>query len=370
MDEDWDLLLGFLPADWKQTAAASGALKGLRQDKDPGDLLRVLLMHVACGYSLRETVVRAREAGLADMSDVALLKRLRKCEPWLWALCRGLFQDAGVASAGCGARELRLIDATQVKEPGKSGGFWRVHYSLTWPGLRCDYMEVCPLKGAGNGETLSRYRAGPGEHLVADRGYSSAQGIGAVVGTGADVTVRLNAQNVRLSLPGGGSFDLEAALAGVGKTGQKAEWDVVIADGRGKNKVGGRLCVLRKTRAAIELAKRKIRKAAGKRGTKVNEATWRHAEFVMVFSTVGRDEMDAGGVLELYRIRWQIELAFKRFKQLATLGHLPKRDPGSSRAWLQAKLLAVLLTEKLLATAESVSPWGYEIGRQKDSEAQ
>jgi hypothetical protein len=60
----------------------SGALKGLRQDKSAEDLLRVLLLHLGCGYSMRETVVRAKEAKLADLSEVALLKRLRKSKDW------------------------------------------------------------------------------------------------------------------------------------------------------------------------------------------------------------------------------------------------------------------------------------------------
>ena len=78
MDEDWEVVLSFLPADWRELARATGALKGLRKDKSVDALLRTLLLHLACGHSLRETVVRAREMKLADLSDVALLKRLRE----------------------------------------------------------------------------------------------------------------------------------------------------------------------------------------------------------------------------------------------------------------------------------------------------
>ena len=83
-EEDWDLLLTFFPTDWKNLAHTSGALKGLRQDKSEENCLRVLLMHLGCGLSMRETVVRARQAKLADISDVALLKRLRKSKEWLY----------------------------------------------------------------------------------------------------------------------------------------------------------------------------------------------------------------------------------------------------------------------------------------------
>ena len=97
VDEDWDVLLSFLPRDWRELAQDTGALKGLRKDKTVDNLLRTLLLHLGCGHSLRETVVRARQAHLADLSDVALLKRLRKSKGWLHALCVRLFEEQGLA---------------------------------------------------------------------------------------------------------------------------------------------------------------------------------------------------------------------------------------------------------------------------------
>ena len=99
MDEDWDVVRSFLPEGWRELAGETGALKGLRKDRSPDALLRTLLLHLACGHSLRETVARARMSGLADLSDVALLKRLRKSGDWLRALCVALFREQGVALA-------------------------------------------------------------------------------------------------------------------------------------------------------------------------------------------------------------------------------------------------------------------------------
>ena len=71
MDEDWVVLRSFLPGGWEELGRSSGALKGLRKDKSAESVLRVLLLHLGCGHSLRETAVRARKAGLAQLSDVA-----------------------------------------------------------------------------------------------------------------------------------------------------------------------------------------------------------------------------------------------------------------------------------------------------------
>ncbi|WP_325344740.1 transposase [Xylophilus sp.] len=64
-------------------------------------------------------------------------------------------------------------------------------------------------------------------------------------------------------------------------------------------------------------------------------------------------------MLELYRHRWQIELAFKRLKSLLQLGHLKKSDPQGAKAWLQGKVFVSLLIESLLVVGERFSPWGY-----------
>ena len=364
MDEDWELLLGFLPDDWRKLAVDEDALKGLRRDKDEEKILRTLLLHVGCGHSLRETVLRARKANLSQLSDVAFLKRLRKCEKWLHSLCCRLFSERGVGAPGEIAERygtLRLVDGSQVKEQGKTGSLWRIHYSLQLPSLQCDFFELTPAKGAGSGESLTRLDVLPGHHIIADRGFSNAKGLFHVTAAGADVTVRLAPSNVKLLDSRKNSFGLDENLATVERTGEIAEWPVTITDGHGGNTVSGRLCVLRKSAAAIELAIKKLRRRAQKTGEEIRDETWFRAEYVIVFTSVSKSRLSAEEVLDLYRIRWQVELVFKRFKQLAGLGHLPKYDEASSRAWLYGKLFVALLTEKIISHAESFSPWGYRI---------
>ena len=71
--------------------------------------------------------------------------------------------------------------------------------------------------------------------------------------------------------------------------------------------------------------------------------------------------MKSTQVLELYRVRWQIELAFKRMKSIMGFGQLPKLSDASSRAWIHGKLFVALLLERLLDAAEHFSPWGYRL---------
>ena len=358
--EDWELLMSFFPSDWREQAEACGALRGLRQDKSAESYLRVLLMHLGCGFSLRETMVRAKQAHLADLSDVALLKRLRKSKPWLHQLCCSLFAERALSGSPPGAPSWRLIDASLVSEPGKTGSQWRVHYSLRWPSLECDYFKLTPVQGPGQGESLYQFTFAPGDFVLADRGYCHAQAIGQAMGQGAFLTVRLNPQGIRLQTPSGAPCPLVHQLQSVKGSGQTAEWDVQIPlPGKGPP-LPVRLCAVRKSEAAIVLAQKKLRRKARKEGWQLQPESLIYAQYVMVLSTFPQATYDTQRVLEAYRLRWQVELVFKRLKQIAQLGHLPKHDQESSQAWLYGKLFVALLTEKLIQAASAFSPWGYD----------
>lgn len=54
-EENWKVLASLFPAGWQQMAWQSGAVQRLRGFSSPDVLLRMLMLHVARGYSLRET---------------------------------------------------------------------------------------------------------------------------------------------------------------------------------------------------------------------------------------------------------------------------------------------------------------------------
>ena len=161
IQEDWKLLVSFLPDNWQDLAAGTGALKGLRKNKSAENLLRVLLLHLDRGHSLLETAVRARQEGLAELSSVALWNRLRKSQAWLRSLCLELFRERGVGLFEDGGLQVRVLDATTVKEPGKTGSLWRVHSSVRVPSLACDFFKLTETKGEARGRVSCNSQSGP-----------------------------------------------------------------------------------------------------------------------------------------------------------------------------------------------------------------
>src|ERR1700684_1555617 len=128
-EDNWKALASLFPTGWQQLAWQSGAVERLRGFPSTEVLLRMLLLHVARGYSLRETVVRAKLANWTDILDVALFKRLRDSEEWLRLLCIELLRENVACRLEEGVRRtIRIVDGTIAKEPGKTGSQWRILY--------------------------------------------------------------------------------------------------------------------------------------------------------------------------------------------------------------------------------------------------
>ena len=71
------------------------------------------------------------------------------------------------------------------------------------------------------------------------------------------------------------------------------------------------------------------------------------AGYLLLLTSLDRNEYPPERVLALYRLRWQVELAFKRLKSLLHLDRLPAKDPQLARSWLFAHLIAALLIDDM-----------------------
>ena len=358
LNEDWKILLGYLPADLEVSASQHGFVRRSTGRQDARTWLRLILMHAAGGLSLAQTVARARAHGWAQISPVALHKRLRTAGPWLQALTRHLLaaQRRQLKALPIRGATVRIVDATDIQEPGSTGTDWRLHYSLRLPDLVCDQFELTDSRTA---EHLARFAYAPAEMVLADRGYCNRSGVAQVLDAEADVVVRLIPSNFPLLDDAGHKFDVRARCQGLG-AGQQREWRVWFEWQGWQYPL--RLCVMRKPEAAAQQARRKVRAKASRMGYEVQESTLENAAFVMILTSLEPEPWTTDQVLDLYRCRWQIELAFKRLKSLLQAGHVPKSSDPTARAWLQAKVLISLLVEILLCDSHSFSPQSRRLG--------
>lgn len=359
VERDFEYLLRFLPAGWEQKARELGALRRCRKVRDARMLLRVLLIHLAEGCSLHETAVRARLGGLIGLSAVTIKNRLECAGEWFRWLSTELMaawvpqQSAGVFASPW---NVRVIDGTQVKEPGPTGSLWRIHYSVGLPSLCCSEVHVTGSEGEGSGEGFGRFSVAPGDLLLGDRGYGTAAGIAHVVKAGGDVLTRFRWRGLELWSSPEHRFDLFADLRTLRGT-ELGDWPAYIKDG--DRMIAGRVCALKRSAQATERARCRVERSAQKHSAHVLPKSLEAAGYVFVFTTVPAALLGPTEVLEFYRSRWQIELVFKRLKSILGLNHLRKAEDKSATAWIHGKLFVAFLLEALLREGETLSPWGY-----------
>lgn len=340
--------------DLETTARERGALRRRRAVGSAEDLLRLAFAFVLGRLSLRSLAAWSAEQGIAELSDVALLKRLKNSADWLGDLCAAAL-GATRPEAGLGlpdGRRLVAVDATAVVPPGDARRYWLVHTVFDVAKQRFTAAELSERHEA---ERLARGGVAPGEVRLADRGYARADEIAEVVAGRADVIVRVGANHLALRDQAGRKLDRAAWCRRAMADGLQ---DVAVGL-RGKPGLGLRLIVWTLPPGAAETARRKARRDARSWGYTASADGITTAGFLMLVTSLPAATWPAERVLAAYRLRWQVELAFKRLKSLVGLEDLKARDPDLARCWINTALLAGLLVDldrPALTPEEPVSP--------------
>ncbi len=358
--DHWSEVRSCLPTefDLEATARSRGAFTRARGVKDAETLLRLALAYGACGMSLRETCAWASAAGLASLTDPSLIERLGKAAAWLGDLVGALIAEQAKVPAGRWAgHRLRALDGTSICEPGADRTTWRLHVGYDLATSQIDQIELTDGRGA---ESLRRLTYQAGDIVLGDRYYARPRDLRPVIEAGADFIVRTGWNSLRLLQPDGEMFDLFAALAAQAE--QEGEIQVRVdeghSDGPPPSPLLLRLVVRRKAPEQAQAEQKRLLKDAKKRGRTPDPRSLEAANYILLLTSLSADAFCAADVLALYRFRWQIELAFKRMKSLAGLDELPAKKPELARAWIYARLIAVLMAEQSAGQVPDSPPSG------------
>jgi len=346
----------FLPSDWKDAARKLGAMRRQRKFTNPADLLRVLLIHIANGCSMRETAARAKQGGLIRVSDVALLKRLQNSSEWFRWMAMELVSRRGVSMKPpdeFSNYNIKSVDASVVTEPGSTGTDWRLHYSIDLFGLRCDQFLV---SRPDIGESFVNFKVEDGDLFIGDRAYGRLRGFRHVIAHGGHFLARLKNKAFKIHDLEGRELNLLKELKTL-EIGRVKEMRVATSPGA-KAKMTPRLLAIRKSDEEADKAMEKAVKDQKRKQRRIDPETIEFHRYICLVSSLP-DSIANHRIADLYRTRWQIEIAFKRLKSIMALGHLPKKDEASARAWLHGKLFVALLTQAIVDEGRFFSPWGY-----------
>jgi hypothetical protein len=356
VNEDWTRVVGRLGGAEQLEVGAreTKAFVRRREIPDAVTLLRLMLAYCLGERGLRSTAAWAASVGLADLSSVALFYRLRQCGDWFAVLVESLLASAAPkASRG---RLIRIIDATTVPKAGpaarKRSELWRIHSAFDLPNERFGHFELTDQQ---EGETFDRIPVVKGEIRLADRAYLQPDRIAVVLDAGADVVIRAGWKNARWLDAKGRPLDLIAQLHGAKARGliDRPIW----INRKGGTPLAMRLVAVRKPADAAAEARRKARRDAQREGRRIAKKTLEAADWVILVTSLAPNEFSTEDVLALYRLRWRIELGFKRLKSLIGLKAPPGTDQRSAKPYLLAHLLIILLLEPLVREFEDSPHW-------------
>jgi hypothetical protein len=336
-----------LPDGFEKACYDQKAIVRKRGVTSAGDLMMLVMFHLINGCSLLEISEIARLAKLGKMSDVAFMKRFEQCGEWFKWVAREL-KSKGMANYEkpeyLAPYSVLAVDASDVAEKGRSARIWRLHYALNIFDMCSEFYKITEQQ---IGETLLNFDFKPHQLVIADRIYASIAGMRHCRERGAEYILRMKANSFSLYEESGKKVNLLDKLSNLTDDGY-ADLSLFAGNLSGE-RLSVRICAVRKPQDAIGKTEKRLHRQESKRQQTISAETKTFNEYIVVVTSLP-DTITAKQVLETYRLRWQVEIQFKRMKSILGFGELPKRRSGSITAWLNGKLMLALLMEQVIAT--------------------
>jgi hypothetical protein len=259
-------------------------------------------------------------------------------------------------------KQVCVVDASEDVICGRRKGYFRLHYCLDLFTLGVRELKITDIK---TGETLSNFtEVGKEDIVVGDRIYGSIPGMSYLEEQGSGFVLRLRAKAFTVYNGQGRKIGLLGRLKGL-KAGESRSF-VVWYLYQGEY-VPLRICAMRKDHDSERAGLKRLKKENQhkRHGIEVSELQSAYNRYIIVATSLS-ETVSAAQVLELYRMRWQIELVFKRLKSLFRYNEIPVKLDKTAYAWFYGKLLLAALCERLVN--EGRFPPSPEKKKRKNSE--
>lgn len=340
-------VLQYLSAEYEALAYQTKALQRSRQVRNPSELLHLVFLYSWLGLSSR--LVAARFSCLyRRITDSAVLERLGGCREYLHQLIIkqfGLEEESSIKDLG--KRYLiTLVDGSSWGSRGGRTSDYRLHLKLSW--RSGGWTEM--LFGDNHlGESLLNYSYRPDELVVADRNYGRPRAVVAVDRQGVRFVVRISPSQIRICDESGEVIEWGGILDQAEENQGRYEQSVWISEGVGKSLTKMRVVLGKLPPEKALLAEVKARRKARHRGGQIRTETLRYAHWLIVLSNLSEEEAGSEELLQIYRMRWQVEIGIKRLKSLYRIDQMSSSagSPVGEVRVLARLLMALMIGRKL-----------------------
>jgi hypothetical protein len=345
---EFERLMEVMPEGWEEKAKELGALRRAREIKTPEDLLRLIFLYLTEGKSFAGTSAIARMGGEFKLNKIAVYKRIRSSAEWLKWLCENIYRQSGLLTGKpewLKGKNVCLIDGSEDVICGSRKSYFKLHYCLDLFSLGLRELQVTDIK---KGEKISNFaKLGKRDIVVGDRIYGTIPGMEYLKERGSGYVLRLRANAFTAYNKEGQKASVLKGLEGL-KAGESRSFEIYYR--RGDEYVPLRVCGMRKDRDSERAGLKRLTKINQRKrqGRVVSDAQSKYNQYVIVVTSL-EQSITAAQVLELYRMRWQIELAFKRLKSLFQYNEIPVKLDQTAYAWFYGKLLLAALCERIVS---------------------
>jgi hypothetical protein len=361
----WGSVLEALPDrnELQELARNHGAIRRYRYNPDAQLWLRLCIMYAVSGFSLRETAAWSESQGLARISAVGLMKGLRRSGGFLKSILNKLLQFDDLSEKSILSRPIQIIDSSVIATQG-NGQNWRIHTCFNLDEMKLVNVDLTLTE---TGESVERTPIKTGSIILADAGYCRYKQVQLMKSMNSDCIMRLHWKLTRI----------------VDENGNKLKPWMLSPDEIGSNPYTVRgyitnknedslipVRIIMRLREEDDINKTLKRQNMNikKNGTKkINPESQCAARWMMIITTLSEDEASAEQILELYRYRWQIELLFKRWKSIIKIDDLASKTPELVEVVLLARLIMIVLIDKIIRRRPDFSPRGRKFSTNLDS---
>jgi len=346
-------LIDLLPEGYEEECYEKKAIRRKRTIKNPLDLIILLLYYLYDNHSLVDVSQFAILKNIGNISDTALIKKFIQCKDWILWLISKMIPNEIIhykKPAELEPYHVIAVDASDIVQKGAVKKTWHLHYGVELFSLTCNQFK---LTEQSTGESLKNFEIKEKDLILADRAYGTITSIEHCLKSGGEFIIRIRNKSFNLYNEHGEKILLSDWLKTLGN---QAEEIIVYIKDSNKNLIPLRICAIKKTKEEIAIEEKRLKKLESKKQRIYSEDTKFTHQFMFVITSLP-SSVPAEKVLEFYRLRWQVELVFKRYKSLLGLGNIPTKTKESSEVWLNGKMFLALLIEKYLGDIDFSPSW-------------
>lgn len=351
-NDNIDELASALPTGYEEAAKEKGAFTRARGVKNPHDLMGIILLYLVRGTSVVNTCIAAKAQNLGNLSAVAFVRHLGKCVGWFsWILenmkTGEIFNYQ--KPQGYENYQIQLVDASTLVQKGAAAKRFKLHFALNPFAMQSVQYKLTDEK---TGESMQNFKVTPQDLFIGDRAYGTIKSMEHVLNSGGNFIFRLKSKAFKIY------NDEKQEINVFEKISKATQTEPVEVDCHFKNHKKElqqiKICAVKKSPEAIEKTQKKIIRRESKNQIEISDEAKVMNEYIVVVTSLC---MPISKILDMYRIRWQVELYFKRLKSIMDMGDIPCKNENNIMAWLLGKLIVALLVEVKLSQAD-FSPSG------------